>query len=52
MDLAEKDGMEKGIRREEGSNINNILLSLGKGSFVPNSDSKLTRLRNNFYYFT
>ena len=57
VDLAgsEKGGMEKGIRREEGSNINKSLLALGKsiniladkskkGSFVPYRDSKLTRL--------
>ena len=57
VDLAgsERGGMEKGIRREEGSNINKSLLALGKsiniladkskkGSFVPYRDSKLTRL--------
>ena len=57
VDLAgsERGGLEKGIRREEGSNINKSLLALGnciniladktkKGSFVPYRDSKLTRL--------
>jgi kinesin family protein 18/19 len=57
VDLAgsEKGGLEKGIRREEGANINKSLLSLGncinmlsdknkKGTFVPYRDSKLTRL--------
>jgi kinesin family protein 18/19 len=57
VDLAgsERGSMEKGIRREEGANINKSLLALGncinilsdkhkKGSFVPYRDSKLTRL--------
>jgi hypothetical protein len=57
VDLAgsERGGLEKGIRREEGANINKSLLALGncinilsdkskKGSFVPYRDSKLTRL--------
>lgn len=57
VDLAgsERGGLERGIRREEGSNINKSLLALGnciniladkskKGSFVPYRDSKLTRL--------
>lgn len=57
VDLAgsERGGLEKGIRREEGANINKSLLALGncinllsdrtkRGSFVPYRDSKLTRL--------
>ncbi len=57
VDLAgsERGGIEKGKRREEGSNINKSLLSLGNcinilsdpskiGNFVPYRDSKLTRL--------
>jgi hypothetical protein len=57
VDLAgsERSGLEKGIRSQEGKNINKSLLSLGtcinllsdkskKGSFVPYRDSKLTRL--------
>lgn len=57
VDLAgsERGALEKGIRREEGANINKSLLALGncinilsdktkKGSFVPYRDSKLTRL--------
>ena len=56
VDLAGSErGFEKGIRREEGANINKSLLALGncinilsdrskKGSFVPYRDSKLTRL--------
>lgn len=57
VDLAgsERGGLERGIRREEGANINKSLLALGncinilsdktkKGSFVPYRDSKLTRL--------
>ena len=57
VDLAgsERGGLEKGIRREEGANINKSLLSLGNcinllsdktkaGTFVPYRDSKLTRL--------
>jgi kinesin family protein 18/19 len=57
VDLAgsEKGSLEKGIRREEGANINKSLLALGncinilsdktkKGSFVPYRDSKLTRI--------
>ena len=57
VDLAgsERGGIEKGIRREEGANINKSLLSLGNcinilsdknkvGAFVPYRDSKLTRL--------
>jgi kinesin family protein 18/19 len=57
VDLAgsERGSLEKGIRREEGANINKSLLALGncinilsdktkKGSFVPYRDSKLTRL--------
>lgn len=57
VDLAgsEKGGKEKGIRREEGANINRSLLALGNcinilsdktrmTTFVPYRDSKLTRL--------
>ena len=57
VDLAgsERGGLEKGIRTNEGKNINKSLLSLGncinilsdktkKGAFVPYRDSKLTRL--------
>lgn len=57
VDLAgsERGGLEKGIRTQEGANINKSLLSLGncinilsdkskKGAFVPYRDSKLTRL--------
>ena len=57
VDLAgsERGSLEKGIRRDEGANINKSLLALGncinilsdkhkKGSFVPYRDSKLTRL--------
>lgn len=57
VDLAgsERGGLERGIRREEGANINKSLLSLGNcinilsdkskaGNFVPYRDSKLTRL--------
>ena len=57
VDLAgsERGVSEKGIRRDEGSNINKSLLALGtcinilsdknkKNSFVPYRDSKLTRL--------
>lgn len=57
VDLAgsERGGLEKGVRREEGSNINKSLLALGncinilsdktkKNNFVPYRDSKLTRL--------
>ena len=57
VDLAgsERGGKEKGIRREEGANINRSLLALGNcinilsdktksNSFVPYRDSKLTRL--------
>lgn len=57
VDLAgsERGSLERGIRREEGANINKSLLALGncinilsdkqkKGSFVPYRDSKLTRL--------
>ena len=49
------DSLEKGIRREEGANINKSLLSLGNcinilsdkkkiGNFIPYRDSKLTRI--------
>lgn len=57
VDLAgsERGGLEKGLRTQEGANINKSLLSLGncinilsdkskKGAFVPYRDSKLTRL--------
>jgi kinesin family protein 18/19 len=57
VDLAgsERGAVEKGVRREEGANINKSLLALGncinilsdknkKNSFVPYRDSKLTRL--------
>ena len=58
VDLAgsERGGtLEKGIRREEGANINKSLLSLGNcinilsdkkkiGNFIPYRDSKLTRI--------
>lgn len=57
VDLAgsEKGSKERGIRRDEGSNINKSLLALGncinilsdktkKGAFVPYRDSRLTRL--------
>lgn len=57
VDLAgsERGGAEKGIRTQEGSNINRSLLALGNcinllsdkrksGSFVPYRDSRLTRL--------
>jgi len=57
VDLAgcERGGLEKGIRSQEGANINKSLLALGtcinilsdktkKGCFVPYRDSKLTRL--------
>lgn len=57
VDLAgsERGGLEKGIRAQEGSNINKSLLALGtcinllsdkskKGSFIPYRDSKLTRI--------
>jgi len=57
VDLAgsERGGLDKGLRTQEGANINKSLLSLGncinilsdktkKGAFVPYRDSKLTRL--------
>ena len=57
VDLAgsERGAVEKGLRREEGANINKSLLALGncinilsdktkRNGFVPYRDSKLTRL--------